>query len=260
AGGSIGSELVRQILLMEPKKVLLLDQSELNLFEIENELRASGYTGIYFPILSDLKEKKILQKLFADHEPQIVFHAAAYKHVHLVENNGDAAILNNLLSTQLLLDCSLENKVSHFVMISSDKAVNPQGIMGSTKRACELMVAEAGEVSGRHYCSVRFGNVLGSSGSLIPLLTKQIDRGGPVTITHQDMERYFMLIPEAVSLVLKATSLAQPGEIHILKMGNSIKIRDIVQSLILLMGKTLDSIPVIYTGIRPGEKMKEELY
>ena len=260
AGGSIGSELIRQIAKMKPSRILALDHSEYNLYEIESEMKRAGYPGLMIPILSDLKEPKLINRILEEYRPACVFHAAAYKHVHLVETNANASILNNILTLKNLLNASLSNHVDYFVLISSDKAVNPKGIMGCTKRAAELMVSQAAEQSGMRYCSVRFGNVLGSSGSFIPLMKKQILEGGPVTITHPEMERYFMLIPEAVSLVLKAASISAPGDINVLRMGESIKILDIVKSLIALLGKTENAVPIIYTGIRPGEKLREELY
>lgn len=260
AGGSIGSELVRQLIRMKPERILLLDQSELNLYSIDSELKELGMGALSVPVLSDLKEPELLRQLMQKYKPNLIFHAAAYKHVHLVEANACAAILNNLTSTNNLLQACLEHDVQYFVMISSDKAVNPLGIMGATKRACEILVSQIGESQNRNYCSVRFGNVLGSSGSFIPLLKNQILSGGPVTITHPNMERYFMLIPEAVSLVLKTASMSKPGDINILRMGDSIRIIDVAKSLITLLGKKEEDIPIVFTGIRPGEKLKEELY
>ena len=259
-GGSIGSELVRQIATFGPRRILILDQCEFNLYAIENEMKQSACTVPITLLLSDLKERSILEKIFEQHRPDFIFHAAAYKHVHLVETNPYAAILNNLVSTRNLLHFAQVQGVRNFLLISSDKAVNPVGVMGATKRACELLVTQAAEESGFCYCAVRFGNVLGSSGSFIPLLKQQIAKGGPITITHKDMERFFMLIPEAVSLVLKAASISNPGDISILKMGQSIKIIDIVKTLMMLMGKSDQSIPIVFTGMRPGEKLKEELY
>jgi len=259
-GGSIGSELVRQIERLKPYKLLVLDQSEFNLYTVESSLREMDSKVPFVALLSDLKEARLLNDIFKKHKPDIIFHAAAYKHVHLVETNANASILNNLVSIQNLLTCAVEHQVQHFILISSDKAVNPKGIMGATKRACELLVTDVAEESGYQYCSVRFGNVLGSSGSFIPLLKKQILAGGAVTITHEDMERFFMLIPEAVSLVLKAASISNPGDISILKMGQSIKIVDIAKSLIALLGKAEAQVPLVFTGMRPGEKLREELY
>lgn len=261
AGGSIGSELARQLATYEPRRLILLDHSEFNLYEIDRELRlATHNTERVVPLMIDLKDESSLRHAIRLYEPDIVFHAAAYKHVHLVETNPCSAILNNIGSTYNLLKYSQESGVKNFVMISTDKAVNPAGIMGATKRVCELMVTAAAKKTGSNYCSTRFGNVLGSSGSLIPLLRQQIETGGPVTITHKDMTRFFMLIPEAVALVLKASTISKPGDISVLKMGEPIRIVDIAKSLIALMGKTEDEISIVFTGLRPGEKMFEELY
>lgn len=262
AGGSIGSELARQIFDHEPSLLLLLDHSEFNLYQIDQELRPASYGAkqTIVPLLLDIKDRDAIAKVFATHSPELIFHAAAYKHVHLVEQNPVSAILNNVRGTENLLAAAEQHAVETFVLISTDKAVNPVGVMGMTKRLCELMVAEAGERLGKRYCAVRFGNVLGSSGSLIPLLKSQIENGEPLTITHKDMTRYFMLISEAVSLVLKAASMARPGDISILRMGEPVKIMDIAKSLIALMGRNESDVPIVFTGLRPGEKMFEELY
>lgn len=261
AGGSIGSELSRQVLRHAPAKLILLDHAEFSLFEIDRELRAySQSLDRVVPVLLDLKDRRNLDLLLREHKPDIVLHAAAYKHVHLVETNSCSAILNNVAGTKNLISASQANDVSVFLLVSTDKAVNPAGVMGATKRVCELLVTAAAIDSGKRYCSVRFGNVLGSSGSLIPTLTEQIRNGGPVTVTHPDMTRYFMLIPEAVSLVLKAATIAKSGDINVLKMGDPVRIVDIARNMIALSGKSEDEIPLIFTGIRPGEKLFEELY
>ena len=261
AGGSIGSELARQIMTHEPARLLLLDHAEFSLYEIDNELRlTNNETEKVVPLLIDIKDQKSLRLALKEYAPEVVFHAAAYKHVHLVEANPYSSIINNVQATRILLDICKEINVESFVMISSDKAVNPAGIMGATKRVCELLVAISAFETKKLYCSVRFGNVLGSSGSLIPLLKNQIMEGGPITITHPEITRFFMLIPEAVSLVLKAATISNPGDISILKMGEPVKILEIARSLIALMGKSDEEIPIIYTGLRPGEKMFEELY
>ena len=261
AGGSIGSELARQIMGYEPSKLLLLDHSEYNLYRIDRELRPSEHdVQTVVPLLLDLKDRRSLRAAFAEHAPEIIYHAGAYKHVHLCEANPSTAILNNVLGAQTLVELSREFGSFAFVMISTDKAVNPAGVMGATKRVCELLVASAAAETGRRYVSVRFGNVLGSSGSLIPALTKQIQEGGPVTVTHPDVRRFFMLIPEAVSLVLKAGAIAAPGDINVLKMGEPVRVVDVAKSLIALMGKQESEIPIAFTGLRPGEKMFEELY
>lgn len=259
-GGSIGSELCRQIIRLNPAKLLILDHSELNLYLIDselNELKSKVPTEI---ILADIKDSKAMHNIFDSYRPEFVYHAAAYKHVHLVEKNPFTSILNNVLGTRNLIDCALNFSVETFVMISTDKAVNPSSVMGSTKRVCELLVTEAAVRTNKRFCSVRFGNVLGSSGSLIPLLKKQVISGGPVTITHPDMTRYFMSISEAVRLVLKAGQISKPGDVNILRMGSPIKIMDIAKNVINLMGRTEEEIPIVFIGIRPGEKLHEELY
>jgi FlaA1/EpsC-like NDP-sugar epimerase len=261
AGGSIGQEISRQIHSADPSRLAILDHSELNLYEIDKELRLSSTEmDRVVPILLDLKNGEAVQTRLRDFMPEVIFHAAAYKHVHLVEANPYSAILNNVLSTLNVLEAAKSIGTSHFVLISSDKAVNPAGVMGATKRVCELLVTAFGKSANKHFVSVRFGNVLGSSGSLIPLLEKQIEEGGPVTVTHQDMTRYFMTIPEAVSLVLKAATIAKPGEINVLKMGDPVKILDVAKAMIALKGLKEDQIDIVFTGLRPGEKLYEELY
>ena len=261
AGGSIGSELARQISRLGPSKLLLLDHSEFALFEIDRELRPSSQDFAHVqPLLVDIKDLPTLTHVFETYRPQVIFHAAAYKHVHLVEANVAPAVLNNIGGTQNLLRLSERVAVERFVMISTDKAVNPIGAMGATKRVCELLTSEAGARLDQKYSSVRFGNVLGSSGSLVPLLTKQIEDGGPVTLTDPEMTRFFMLIPEAVSLVLMSATLSEPGDINVLKMGEPLKILELAKSLMALMGKREDEVGIAFTGARPGEKMYEELY
>jgi FlaA1/EpsC-like NDP-sugar epimerase len=260
AGGSIGAELSRQIDRFGPAKLILLDHSEFALYDIDRELRPTAETERVTPVLMDIKDRPLLRKVFDTYRPDLVFHAAAYKHVHLVEANPASAIHNNIGGTKILTELSLEFGVKRFLLVSTDKAVNPVGIMGATKRACELLTSEAGFRSGLPYSSVRFGNVLGSSGSLVPLLKNQIENGGPVTLTHEDMTRYFMLIPEAVSLVLLSSLLSQPGDISVLRMGEPVRIVDLAKSLMALMGRSEEEIPIVFTGVRPGEKMFEELY
>ncbi|MCB0421691.1 MAG: polysaccharide biosynthesis protein [Bdellovibrionales bacterium] len=261
AGGSIGSEIARQVFSHEPSRLFLVDHSEFNLYQIDKELRLATHDVTRVaPLLIDIKDKSAVENAFKEYSPEIIFHAAAYKHVHLVEANPLSAILNNIMGTVHLLEASKLVKASTFVNISSDKAVNPAGVMGATKRVCEILTALSAKQTGLRYCSVRFGNVLGSSGSLIPILTEQIQSGKPLTITHKDMTRYFMLIPEAVQLVLKASTIARPGDINVLKMGEPVKILDLAHSLITLLGKSIKDVPIIFTGLRPGEKMFEELY
>lgn len=261
AGGSIGSELARQIAIFNPSRLILLDHSEYNLYKVDQELReASDEHSPVIPILANVVDEEHLHSVFKEYEPQIVFHAAAYKHVHLVEKNPFTSIINNIGGTLNLVELSKKYGVDSFVMISTDKAVNPVGLMGATKRVCEILVSCAGRETKKQFCSVRFGNVLGSSGSLIPLIQKQVLNGEPVTITDKEMTRYFMLIPEAVSLVLSAAAIASPGDICVLKMGEPVRIVDIVTNLITLMGKNPDDTPIVFTGKRPGEKLFEELY
>lgn len=259
-GGSIGSELCRQIIKMKPSHLLILDHSELNLYFIDSELAHLKQDVKVEVLLADIKDLPSLKNIFEKFQPSFVYHAAAYKHVHLVESNPYTSIVNNIIGTRNLIDCSLNTEVKAFVMISTDKAVNPTSVMGSTKRVCELLVTEAAMRSGRKFCSVRFGNVLGSSGSLIPLLQKQVLSGGPITITHPDMTRYFMLIPEAVRLVLKTGEICRPGDVNILNMGPSVKIVDIAKKVIHLMGRTEKEVGIKFIGMRPGEKLFEELY
>jgi FlaA1/EpsC-like NDP-sugar epimerase len=261
AGGSIGAELVRQVLAYEPSTLVLLDHSELALFEIHSELQSRvGQGTLLVPILADVRDEARLVPVFAQHQPEVVLHAAAYKHVHLVEANPFSAIMNNVAGTLNLLEAASSAGTQRFVFVSTDKAVNPAGVMGATKRLGELLVTAFAAKGHGTWCSVRFGNVLGSSGSLVPTLTRQIAAGEPVTITHPDMERYFMLIPEAVALVLRAATLVESGAIAILRMGEPMRIVDIARSLIALMGRTEEEIPIVFTGVRPGEKLREELY
>lgn len=262
AGGSIGSELCRQITAMGPTKIILADHSEFNLYTIHKELcdRFPKFVQQIVPVLVDVKVKTDIELIFQQHSIDFVYHAAAYKHVHLVEMNPLVSIQNNVAGTKNMLDVAQHYTVERFVLISSDKAVNPTSIMGSTKRVCELLTTAAALKTGKKYCSVRFGNVLGSSGSFIPLLKQQVRNGGPVTITDPRMQRYFMTIPEAVSLVLEASRISSPGDINVLKMGEPIMIVDIAKKIMTLMGKSENEVPIVFTGIRPGEKLYEELY
>lgn len=262
AGGSIGSELCRQLMAMGPTRLILADHSEFNLYMIHKELqeRWPSTQTLIDPVLLDVKDRDKLDTLFSQQPIDLVYHAAAYKHVHLVEMNPHSAILNNVGGTRNVIDACVRHNVERFVLVSSDKAVNPTSVMGATKRICELLTTMAALHTDRSFCSVRFGNVLGSSGSFIPLLKQQIRNGGPVTITDPRMQRYFMTIPEAVSLVLEASRMSKPGDINVLKMGEPLMIVDVAKKMIALMGKTEEEIPIIFTGIRPGEKLYEELY
>lgn len=261
AGGSIGSELCRQLAGLAPQKIVLLDSSENNLFDIENELR-ENYPGIdFYPELGDVKSIDRLESVFNRYRPSVVFHAAAYKHVPIIERHPEEAIENNILGTLNLATLSDRFTVETFIYISTDKAVNPTSIMGASKRIGELIIMDINKTSQTHFAAVRFGNVLGSRGSVIPTFMKQIEKGGPVTITHPEMKRYFMTIPEAVELVIQSGSIAKGGEVFILDMGEMVKIDDLARDLIYLAGYEVGKdIEIVYTGIRPGEKLYEELF
>ena len=266
AGGSIGSELCRQIAKARPDKIIILGHGENSIFDIQHELRSEFKAGRsklknIIPVIADVRDSARLQQVFAEHQPQVVFHAAAHKHVPLMEANPIDAITNNVLGAHALLETCLAYDVQRFVFISTDKAVNPANIMGVTKRMSELLVQEAAQRSGKPYVSVRFGNVLGSRGSVVPFFKKQIEAGGPVTVTHPEVTRYFMTIPEAVQLVLQAATMGESGDLFMLEMGEPVKIVDLARDLIRLSGLTPDEdIKIIFTGLRPGEKLFEELY
>jgi FlaA1/EpsC-like NDP-sugar epimerase len=253
AGGSIGSEIVRQCIKFKAKELILLDHSEYNLYQIEQEVAHKINTSC---IMQSVVSKDFLEKTFEIHKPQIVIHAAAYKHVPMVEANMEEAILNNVIGTKNTIDTAIRHNVEKFVLISTDKAVRPTNVMGTTKRICELY---AQNVNGHDtdIVAVRFGNVLGSSGSVIPKFKQQIENGQNITVTHPDITRYFMLIPEACELVLQAGAIGKGGEIFILDMGEPIKIVDLAQKMIDLSGR--DDIDIKFTGLRPGEKLYEEL-
>ncbi len=253
AGGSIGSELARQCIKFGAKKLILLDNSEYNLYKIEQELQKYNIV----PVMQDVSKKTLLEKTFKEYNIDIVLHAAAYKHVPLVEENIEEAIINNILGTKNVIDLAIENRVKKFVLISTDKAVRPTNVMGTTKRVCELY-AQNVEPQETEIVGVRFGNVLGSSGSVIPKFKEQIQAGGPVTVTHPDITRYFMLIPEACQLVLQAASIGKGGEIFVLDMGEPIKIANLAKEMIRLYGKE-NEVKIEFTGLRPGEKLYEEL-
>ena len=267
AAGSIGSEIVRQVLRYGPSKVILLDQSEIGLFEIQNEILATlKNKNIPVPFIGDISNFDRIRDCFSIHRPEIVFHAAAYKHVPMMEMNATEAFLTNILGTRNVADLSIEFEVKKFVMVSTDKAVNPTSVMGASKRCAEIYVQSLNEflkqlnTSFTKFVTTRFGNVLGSSGSVIPIFKKQIQAGGPITVTHPDITRYFMTIPEACSLVLEAGTMGSGGEIFVFDMGKSIKIVDLAKRMIqlsgLIEGKDID---IVYSGLRPGEKLYEEL-
>ncbi|WP_254611524.1 nucleoside-diphosphate sugar epimerase/dehydratase [Paenibacillus sp. JMULE4] len=260
AGGSIGSELCRQIAYYKPKSLLLLGHGENSIYEIELELKKDYASIEIYAIIADIQDRDRIRQVFEEFRPQVVFHAAAHKHVPLMERNPIEAIKNNVFGTKNVADASDEFGVSRFVMISTDKAVNPTNVMGATKRIAEMIIQALDKQSKTQFAAVRFGNVLGSRGSVIPIFKKQIEEGRDVTITHPDMIRYFMTIPEAVQLVIQTGSLANGGEIFILDMGRPVKIADLASDLIRLSGlEPGKDINIVYTGIRPGEKLFEEI-
>ncbi|MGH9159266.1 MAG: UDP-N-acetylglucosamine 4,6-dehydratase family protein, partial [Vicinamibacteraceae bacterium] len=261
AGGSIGSELCRQIATARPAQIVLLDRYENSLHAIYGELVGSGSGSPLriTPVIADITDAHRLAQLFAEQRPEIVFHAAAHKHVPLMEDNPCEAVKNNVRGTRLLVESALRGEVDRFVLISTDKAVNPSSVMGATKRVAELIVQSAQAGTEQRFVTVRFGNVLASNGSVVPHFLAQIKAGGPVTVTHPDMRRYFMLIPEAVQLVLHAAAL-EAGSIYVLDMGEQIRVADMARDLIRLAGFVPDDdIQVVFTGMRPGEKLEEEL-
>ncbi|MBI5926527.1 MAG: polysaccharide biosynthesis protein [Aquabacterium sp.] len=261
AGGSIGSELCRQIARFGPSRLVLFELSEFALYQVEQDL------GERFPhlplvrLVGDVKDLGALRRAMQSHQPDLVFHAAAYKHVPLMEDdNAWIALRNNTLGTYLVAQAAAESGVKRFVLISTDKAVNPTNVMGATKRAAEMVVSHwAGKGTATRFMAVRFGNVLGSSGSVIPKFKEQIAKGGPVTVTHPEITRYFMTIPEAAQLVLQAAALAETGQVFVMDMGKSVKIADLARELIRLSGHTEAEIPIVFSGLRPGEKLYEEL-
>ena len=261
AGGSIGSELCRQIANIRPKKLIMLDNYENNLYSIQQELiRKYGDSIKMIAVVASIREQKRIEKIFDKYRPEVVFHAAAHKHVPLMENSPGEAIKNNIFGTLNVAMLSSKYNVKRFLLISTDKAVNPTNVMGATKRAAEMIIQSLNEESKTEFVAVRFGNVLGSNGSVIPLFKKQIEEGGPVTVTHPKIIRYFMTIEEAVGLVIQAGGMAKGGEIFVLDMGEPVKILDLAKNLIRLSGFEPDvDIKIVFTGLRPGEKLYEEL-
>ena len=259
-GGSIGSEICRQVAEHNPRRLVIVDIYENTTYDVQNELKNKYPYLDLVVLIASVRNTKRMDMIFEKYRPDIVYHAAAHKHVPLMEDSPNEAVKNNVLGTLKVVKAADRWKVRRFVMISTDKAVNPTNIMGATKRICEMIVQTFNNRSETEFVSVRFGNVLGSNGSVIPLFKKQIAQGGPVTVTHPDIIRYFMTISEAVSLVLQAGVYAQGGEIFVLDMGEPVKIVDLARNLILLSGhKPEEDIPIVYTGLRPGEKLYEEM-
>jgi FlaA1/EpsC-like NDP-sugar epimerase len=260
AGGSIGSEMCRQICIYKPKFLLLVEQAENPLFYIERELRERWPDIPLAAVICDITDQVRVETIFDEYRPEVVIHAAAHKHVPLMEINPGEAIKNNVIGSRTVADAADKFGIGNFVMISTDKAVNPTSIMGSSKRVAEMYVQDLNRTSKTHFVTVRFGNVLASEGSVVPIFKKQIAQGGPVTVTHPEMKRYFMTIPEASQLVLQAASMGKGGEIFLLDMGEPVKIVDLARELITLSGfRPGEDIEIIFTGLRPGEKLFEEL-
>jgi len=260
AGGSIGSEMCRQICQFAPRRLLLVEQAENPLFYIERDLRKHFPNVPMHSLVCNITDRPRVEETFARHRPEVVIHAAAHKHVPLMECNPGEAIKNNVVGTQIVADAADKYGAAHFVMISTDKAVNPTSIMGASKRVAEMYIQDLGKTSVTQFVTVRFGNVLASEGSVVPIFKKQIAEGGPVTVTHPDMKRYFMTIPEASQLVLQAATMGKGGEIFVLDMGDPVKIVDLAKELITLSGfRPGEEIQIVFTGLRPGEKLFEEL-
>ncbi len=266
AGGSIGSEICRQTMKFCPERLILLDQAENALFEIDRELRHTWIGADIVPLIASITDQARIEQIFTDERPQVLFHCAAHKHVPMMETNAGEAVKNNIFGTKIVADAAIDARVAAFVMVSTDKAVNPTSVMGACKRVAEQYIQSLTRrrqnENGGHtrFVAVRFGNVLGSSGSVVPIFQKQIDAGGPVTVTHPDMKRYFMTIPEASQLVMQAGAIGQGGEIFVLDMGQPVKILDLANEMIrrnnLQPGQDIE---VKFSGIRPGEKLYEEL-
>lgn len=261
AGGSIGSEICRQVMKYKPAKIVLLGHGENSIYNIEMEMRVTYKGSVEITTeIADIQDRHKIFEIIKKHQPYIVYHAAAHKHVPLMERNPEEAVKNNIFGTKNVAEAADTFKVNTFVMVSTDKAVNPTNVMGATKRFAEMLVQHMASIStGTRFVAVRFGNVLGSRGSVIPLFKKQIQKGGPVTVTHPDMIRYFMTIPEASRLVIQAGTLARGGELFVLDMGDPVKIVDLAKNLITLSGYSIEEIGIEFTGLRPGEKMYEEL-
>ena len=258
-GGSIGSELCRQVIKYQPSYLILLDSSEMNLFNIQMELQNERNFHKCEAILGQVQNENLMEDIFKKYKPQVVFHAAAYKHVPMLEKNPWEAVFNNIIGSRIAMEMSIKYHVERFVLVSTDKAVRPSNVMGASKRVTELIMQSL-QGSSTLLMAVRFGNVIGSSGSVIPVFRRQIEKGGPVTVTHPEVNRYFMTIPESTQLILQAAAMGDGGEVFVLKMGTPVKIADMARDLIRLSGKEPDvDIKIIYTGLRDGEKLYEEL-
>ena len=258
-GGSIGAELCRQIVKYQPRTLILVDANEANLFRIQMELQHELYFQKCHGILGRVQDEQLMRTVFQKFHPQVVFHAAAYKHVPILEKNPWEAVTNNIVGTQVVMELAVEYGVNRFVFVSTDKAVKPANVMGASKRVVELLL-QSFQGNGTKFVAVRFGNVAGSSGSVIPLFRRQIEQGGPVTVTHPEVNRYFMTIPEAAQMIIQAGAMGEGGEIFILRMGTPVKILDMARDLIRLSGKEPDKdIKIVFTGLREGEKLYEEL-
>ncbi|MGZ6223917.1 MAG: polysaccharide biosynthesis protein [Syntrophales bacterium] len=258
-GGSIGSELCRQVVRYQPHSLILVDASEANLFHIQMELQHELYYQTCTTILGHVQDRRLMTSVFQKFRPQVVFHAAAYKHVPMLEKNPWEAVTNNIVGSQVVMELSVEYGVKRFVLVSTDKAVKPTNVMGASKRVAELLL-QSFQGNSTKVVAVRFGNVVGSSGSVIPLFRRQIEQGGPVTVTHPDVNRYFMTIPEAAQMIIQAGAMGEGGEVFILRMGTPVKILDMARDLIRLSGKEPDKdIKIVFTGLREGEKLYEEL-
>lgn len=261
AGGSIGSELCRQVLGYGPAQLVMLDNGEFNLYRIEQEMRANDTRQACVALLGDVRDAGSMRRVFEQYRPQVVLHAAAYKHVPLVEDNVAEGVRTNVFGTQLIADLALEFGAEKFVLVSTDKAVNPTNVMGATKRAAEIYCQSLAAAGKTAFITTRFGNVLGSAGSVVPLFQRQIAAGGPVTVTHPEISRYFMTIPEAVSLILQAAAMGEGGEIYVLDMGEPMRIVDLAEQMIRLSGHEPGrDIEIRFIGLRPGEKLHEELF
>lgn len=259
-GGSIGSELCRQVAEMQPARLIIFDHGEYNLYAIDHELRQNYPNLPLIVVLGDVKNQERVDWVFRKFTPDVVFHAAAYKHVPMLETNPAEGVSNNVVGTRMIVDAADRYGVERFVQVSTDKAVNPANVMGTTKRIGELYCQNLNERSNTQFITTRFGNVLGSAGSVVPLFQRQIQEGGPLTVTHREITRYFMTIPEAASLILQAGSMGQGGEIFVLDMGEPVLIRHLAEQMITLSGLRVDKdIKIIYTGLRPGEKLFEEV-